>query len=70
MPIDQKGTSPGLTAPPADAQKKVNMACRKPYCTGTEAVEVTPANIGGRHMYMCTKCRHTWGIYTGGSFDL
>jgi len=68
MPIDQKGTEPGLVNAPKEP-KPVNLRCRNSGCDSMTAIEVTPPGTPG-HRYQCTRCKNTWGINTGGSLDL
>ena len=68
MPIDPKGTKPGVV-PVVQEPETVNMKCRKVGCTSISAVIV---NIGASpvRMYRCTVCGGMWGINVGGSINL
>ena len=67
MPIDPSGTEPGLVSKPEEP-KKINLRCRNGSCDSMEALDVTPPGVPG-HRYQCVKCKNTWGINTGGSFN-
>lgn len=70
MPIDPAGTKPGLAPSAAEAPKTVHMKCKRPECDSIQAIEMSNPNTQGRHLFRCAKCNATWGIATGGSFDL
>ncbi len=70
MPIDEKGTAPGLVSPQAEPPKKHFMRCKNQNCDSIEVVEVQMPNNPGRHLYRCVKCHTSWGVSTGGSIDL
>jgi hypothetical protein len=70
MPIDPTGIKPGLvpTAPPV---KTIHLKCRRDGCDSILAIEMTNQNNAqGHHLYRCAKCNATWGIATGGSFNI
>lgn len=70
MPIDPAGTKPGLTPEP-EKPKTISLRCRRGGCDSIQAVEMTGGqNSQGRHLYRCVKCNATWGIATGGVFDI
>jgi transposase-like protein len=69
MPIDPMGTAPGLTAKP-DEPKILNLRCRNASCDCMQAIEVTPPGMPGVHRYQCVKCKNTWGVNVGGTFNL
>lgn len=69
MPVDPRGTTPGL-APQAKPQEDVvNLKCRNPKCRSISATEIKIPNKGTR-IYRCTKCSHTWTIAVGGQIDI
>ena len=70
MPIDPAGTKPGLASPAPEEPKTVHIKCKRPGCDSIKAIEMTNPNPQGRHLYRCAKCNTTWGIATGGSFEL
>ena len=67
MPIDPKGTQPGL-APSTDKPAEVNLRCRNEKCNCIRAIDVTPQPVTDARRYQCVKCGHTWGVQTGGLF--
>lgn len=74
MSVDPKGVQPGL-APQARPQETVHhLKCRNPKCTSMTATEIrivrSNTKNGGQRIYRCTECSHSWGINTGGSFNL
>ena len=69
MPVDPAGTKPGLTTPPALTPKTVDIACRRPTCSGKRALIIASPQQGGRSLFQCTECHHTWGVATGGAID-
>jgi DNA-directed RNA polymerase subunit M/transcription elongation factor TFIIS len=68
MPIDPKGTKPGVV-PVQPAVETVNMKCRKQACT---SITATIVNIGAApvRMYRCVECGHMWGINVGGAINI
>ena len=68
MPIDPKGTKPGVV-PATPPVQTVNMKCKKPNCTSITATIVA---IGASpvRMYRCAECGNMWGINVGGSIDI
>jgi len=68
MPIDPTGTAPGVTLTPMEPEP-INMRCRRDGCDSILAVEIKIPNLESRRMYKCTKCHHTHGVPTGGSFN-
>jgi hypothetical protein len=69
MSIDHAGTKPGLQ-PQAEEPVTHHMKCKNQNCDSITVVEVQVPGNPGRHMYQCTKCKHMWGILTGGGVDL
>lgn len=71
MPIDPAGTKPGLAAPTAPQPTTVHIKCKRPGCPSIQAIEMTPPNNSqGRHLYRCAQCNTTWGVATGGTFNM
>jgi len=71
MPIDYAGTTPGLPPVEPEKPKVVHMKCKAPNCPSIQVTEVTPPGYPvGAHMYACVACKTTWGIATGGNFNL
>jgi hypothetical protein len=68
MPIDPKGTTPGLV-PEQPKPETVNMRCRRGSCQSIQATIVKIPGSAAR-MYRCCECGHMWGINLGGSVDL
>ena len=69
MPIDPAGTKPGLTAV-AEPPKQFHLKCKRAGCTSILATELTAPNAQGRHLYRCVQCNMTWGLSTGGVFEM
>ena len=70
MPIDPKGTKPGLT-PQTDEPKQVHIKCKNDGCDSILAIIVEiPGMPAGTHLYRCVQCHRQWGIRTGGNIDL
>lgn len=72
MPIDPTGTAPGLP-PKKEAPPILNMKCRRDGCASITVFDVSvegPAGAAVGRRYQCTECRHTWGIQTGGAFNI
>lgn len=68
MPIDSKGTRPGLT-PEKEAPPTVFMRCKNDSCGSNEAIEmVIPGNDGIR-LYRCAKCHRTSTVGVGMPFN-
>lgn len=67
MPIDPRGTAPGLVDAP-EKPKEINLKCRNTSCPSTRAIEVTAPGVPG-HRYQCILCKHMWAINLGGSLD-
>ena len=68
MPIDLKGTEPGLVSAP-EKPKEIALKCRNTACNSKRAIDVSVAGVPG-HRYQCVVCKHTWSIYLGGSLDI
>lgn len=68
MPVDPKGTTPGL-ANQAAANKPVNMKCRNPKCDCISATAIPVKNLSQK-VFRCTECGYVWSISIGGSIDL
>ena len=71
MPIDPTGTSPEPVAA-AEEIPEINLKCKRDGCDSMNAIELKIPGNGmttGRHMYACKKCRHTWAVNLGGTFD-
>jgi DNA-directed RNA polymerase subunit M/transcription elongation factor TFIIS len=68
MPIDPKGTKPGVV-PAQPAPQTVNMKCKKANCT---SISATIVDIGQSpvRMYRCTECGNMWGINVGGAINI
>lgn len=68
MAIDETGTNTGL--PPKEVEEKsIHLRCKRDGCDSILATEVKIAGLEGRHMYRCTKCKHTHVVMTGGTFN-
>jgi transposase-like protein len=70
MPIDPRGTTPGLTPAAKPDENLINLKCRNPKCTNITATEIKVPNRKGIRIYCCTKCGHTWTISVGGQIDI
>jgi transposase-like protein len=68
MPIDPKGTQPGLTEPAVEKIPEVNLRCRNEKCNSIRARDVTPPSVTNAKRYQCVVCGYTWGVQTGGAF--
>ncbi len=68
MPIDPKGTQPGLASSEPVKEPVLNIKCRNEKCNSITARDVTPSTVTHAKRYQCTKCGHTWGVQTGGAF--
>lgn len=67
MPIDPRGTAPGLSPGAKPQEKVLNLKCRDRRCDGMTAIQIeVPSGLHGRRIYRCTKCNHTWGVPVGG----
>lgn len=69
MPVDPKGTTPGLTPQAKPQAKPINLKCRNPKCNNISATEIKIPNASQR-IYRCTKCGHTWTITVGGQINI
>jgi hypothetical protein len=70
MPIDPAGTTPGLKKTET-VPKEMHVRCKNPQCDSILAIELKIAGQeGGRRMYQCCKCKHTWGVVVGGFVEL
>jgi len=69
MPVDPKGTSPGLKPGTKPDEKTINMKCRNPKCKSITSTEIKLPNKNQR-VYRCVKCGHTWVINVGGHLDI
>lgn len=69
MPIDHKGTSPGLVHEEA-AELVLHMRCRNPNCDSINCIEFKAGSTRASRMYQCCKCKQCFGISVGGSIDL
>lgn len=68
MPIDIKGTAPGLVNSP-EKPKEIFLKCRNANCSSKKAIDVSVPGVPG-HRYQCVVCKHTWSINIGGSVDI
>lgn len=68
MPVDPKGTEPGL-APAAQTRTKVNFKCRRPDCDCIEAYDESLPSLPHKR-YVCCKCGNVYTINPGGSFNV
>lgn len=69
MPIDPRGTTPGLSPQAKLEEKVINMKCRNRKCTSITATEIKIQNKSQR-VYRCTECGNTWFINVGGNIDI
>lgn len=69
MPVDPKGTTPGLNPGSKPVEGTVNMKCRNPKCKSITSTEIRLPNKSQR-VYRCTKCGYTWTINVGGFLDI
>jgi hypothetical protein len=68
MPVDPAGTSPGLS-PTKEEPKKLNAKCRSGNCDSIQVYDVSVDGVPGKR-YQCVKCKHTWAVNPGGSFNV
>lgn len=69
MPIDPAGTAPGL-APDNKPDDVVHMKCRREGC---DSMTATIMKIPGQETvrrYICTACKHSWGLNMGGPINI
>lgn len=70
MPIDPKGTAPGVV-PSAAEPEHIHMSCKSEDCDSIMAIEMkVPNQSPSERLYQCVKCKRTWGIAVGGSVNL
>jgi hypothetical protein len=72
MPIDPTGTSPEPVAEAPEEVQTVNLKCKRDGCDSMTAIELKiPGHNAatGRHMYACKKCKLTWSVNIGGTFN-
>jgi hypothetical protein len=68
MPVDFKGTVPGLTSEKPE-RIKYNFRCRRPGCDSMEAYDESPPNTTCKR-FVCVKCGNVYTVSVGGSFDI
>lgn len=69
MPVDYKGTQPGLVTTPAPAEPTINMKCKNHRCQSVQAIQVkVPGLMPGQNIYRCAECGTTWTVSVGGEF--
>lgn len=69
MPIDSKGTTPGLTHK-QEQPPLINMRCKNPDCDSIVAIELKVAGQDSLRLYQCCKCKQTRGVSVGGGIVL
>lgn len=70
MPIDPKGTEPGLATPAETPKPELMMACAN-GCGGKKAVEVGAQQPGQTNrIYQCVGCKKTWSVPVGAGIVL
>ncbi len=66
MPIDPRGTTPGL-APKAKAKETtLNMKCKNTSCSSITATEIKIEGGQGLRVYRCIECGQTMPVNVGG----
>jgi hypothetical protein len=70
MPVDPKGTAPGL-AKSNEEPEQVHMSCKNKDCDSILAVEMKiPGQSASSRLYQCVKCKMTRSIPVGGAVNL
>jgi len=70
MPVDPKGTAPGLQPVAPNELPKVHIKCKNQSCSSIVAIEIKAGGQSGpRRLYQCVSCKTTWGVPVGGSVE-
>jgi len=72
MSFDQTGTNPGVESPIPEP-KTLSLKCMNNGCKSIQAIEIVAAGTDSAathsRLYQCVKCKHSWAVPVGGSFN-
>jgi hypothetical protein len=68
MPVDPKGTQPGVVPGEVREKEAVHFKCRRPECDSITAYDESVPSLAAKR-FVCTKCGNVVTINPGGSFN-
>ncbi len=69
MPIDPRGTTPGLASKAKPTETLHNMKCKNTACSSITATEIKIEGGQGLRVYRCIECGHTMPVNVGGGVN-